>query len=484
MNDSRLENALIEIFGEDNFSKQSEILEDYSSDLSFTSKQSPLCVCWATKRDQVEKIVKLANKLGFPIVPVSSPSQHRFNGDTIPKKEGSVILDLSKLNNILEIDKKNRVIMVEPGVTFGTLITLLKKKGLRLLLPLLPRSDKSVLTTALERVPITLPRHHWDSSDPLLCTEVVFGSGDLFRTGTAAGPGSLKEQKKTGQAQKNPMGPTQFSPYRVIQGSQGSIGVVTWATLKLEFLPTLQKLYHVQSSNLQDLLELQHELIKYRLCEEVFIVNNLNLACLLERKPEKIKELASIHADWNLIFILAGRGKLARDKLEYLDGDLNDILIRLKLNKLDKITAINNHEIINVLNTSTSNPWRLRLKGGSQDIFFLTSMEKIQGFIDIANKKIQDDLGIYIQAINQGTACHVEFNCYHDPLEKENIKDQFIELSITLMDNGAFFNRPYGPLAKDVYARHDENTTIALKKVKGIFDPNNVLNPGVLCFDD
>jgi FAD/FMN-containing dehydrogenase len=52
------------------------------------------------------------------------------------------------------------------------------------------------------------------------------------------------------------------------------------------------------------------------------------------------------------------------------------------------------------------------------------------------------------------------------------------------MDSGAFFNRPYGILAKEVYKRHDESTQMALKKVKKIFDPNNVLNPGVLCFDE
>jgi FAD/FMN-containing dehydrogenase len=51
------------------------------------------------------------------------------------------------------------------------------------------------------------------------------------------------------------------------------------------------------------------------------------------------------------------------------------------------------------------------------------------------------------------------------------------------MDNGAFFNRPYGLWAKEVFKRHQDSTTSALKKVKKIFDPKNVLNPGVLCFD-
>lgn len=57
-------------------------------------------------------------------------------------------------------------------------------------------------------------------------------------------------------------------------------------------------------------------------------------------------------------------------------------------------------------------------------------------------------------------------------------------MEIDLMNSGAFFNRPYGLWAKEVYERHEDSTYRALKKVKRIFDPNNVLNPGVLCFDD
>ena len=44
------------------------------------------------------------------------------------------------------------------------------------------------------------------------------------------------------------------------------------------------------------------------------------------------------------------------------------------------------------------------------------------------------------------------------------------------MDAGAFFNRPYGLWAKEVFDRHTASTQMALKKVKSIFDPNNVLN--------
>ena len=377
MNEEQIYQELVKICGSKFISNDPEVLGDYSTDLSFVEGKKPKYVVWLSNAKQIEKVIKLANSIGFSVIPVSSSSPERYHGDTIPQKDNCIIIDLSRMNKILSIDRKNRVVMLEPGVTFVQLIPILQKKGLRLLQPLYPRDGKSVLTAALERVPITIPRYQWDSSDPLLCTEVIFGTGDLFRTGTAAGPGTIKEQKKSGQAQVNPMGPTQFSPYRLIQGAQGSLGIVTWATLKLELKPTTQKVFHLQSDNLQNLLNLQHKLLKYRLGDEILILNNINLACLVKQKLEDIKQLANSLTEWNLIFVLAGRGSLASDKISYQEGDIQKIIEDLKLDHLKRISPITEREFIYTLNESTSYPWRNRLKGSFQDIFFITNYEKI-----------------------------------------------------------------------------------------------------------
>ena len=487
MSEEQIYQELVKICGSKFISNEPELLNDYSADLSLVEGKKPKYVVWLSKAKQIKKILKLANSLRFSVIPVSSSSPIRYHGDTIPQKDNCIIVDLSRMNKILNIDRKNRVIMVEPGAVFGQLLPILKKKGLRLIQPLHPRDGKSVLTAALERVPTTIPRYQWDSSDPLLCTEVIFGTGDLFRTGTAAGPGTIKEQRKSGQAQVNPMGPTQFSPYRLVQGAQGSLGIITWATLKLELKPTIQKVFHLQSDNLLDLLNLQHQLLKYRLGDEMLILNNINLACLVKQKLEDIKELTNSLTEWNLIFILAGRGKLASDKISYQEGDIQQIIEDLKLDHLKRVSPITDSEINYALNESISYPWRKRLRGSFQDIFFITSYEKIYKFINIVQNAISGDLGIYIQAINQGTSYHCEFDLYYNPnnkVESSLIKEKFLKLSLELMESGAFFSRPYGVWAKEVFKRHEDSTRIALKKVKRIFDPNNILNPGVLCFDE
>jgi FAD/FMN-containing dehydrogenase len=60
-------------------------------------------------------------------------------------------------------------------------------------------------------------------------------------------------------------------------------------------------------------------------------------------------------------------------------------------------------------------------------------------------------------------------------------RELFRDASHRLLWQGAFFSRPYGIWADMVY-NADARTMLATRKVKEIFDPNNVMNPGKLCF--
>ena len=61
------------------------------------------------------------------------------------------------------------------------------------------------------------------------------------------------------------------------------------------------------------------------------------------------------------------------------------------------------------------------------------------------------------------------------------VKELYRKASEELIGQGAYFSRPYGMWANMVYNR-DTQGTIALRKIKQIFDPKNVMNPGKLCF--
>jgi hypothetical protein len=95
-----------------------------------------------------------------------------------------------------------------------------------------------------------------------------------------------------------------------------------------------------------------------------------------------------------------------------------------------------------------------------------------------------ENMGVYIQVVVQGTSCHSEFNLYCDPAnptELERVKWLVNEGSRDLANKGGFFSRPYGAWADMAYNRVAD-TAVMERKVKEIFDPNGILNPGKLCF--
>ncbi|MHA1265239.1 MAG: FAD-binding oxidoreductase [Candidatus Helarchaeota archaeon] len=487
---------LSEIVGKEHiFSSPADLESFYKRYMDSFLVQTPLkpkFIVQVENRDQIEQIIKLGNEQGFTVVPVSSTVSDG-TGAEAPLSDNSIIIDLSRMNKILNVDRKNRVCMIEAGVTFGQLLPVVKNAGLRLLSPLLPSCGKSVVTSALEREPPILPRYHWDASDPLLCTEVVFGTGDLFRTGAAAGPGTIEEQRASGQAQVNPLGPTQFDPFRLIQGAQGSIGIVTWITLKCELLSDIRKLLYVQSENLKEIITFLYTLLKRRFGDELFIVNNLNLSALVRQSNPDIEALFKNFPYWTLLIGLGGRGSFGQEKIDFLEAEISDIAKEQKVELISELKDISNTDLLNLFDTCTDNPWRTRYLGASQNIFFLTTLDKCHSFLEIVKKQAhalgfpETQLGVYIQPLVQGCNCHCEFNIMFDPSNessKKNARELFINASIELMEHGAFFSRPYGFWADEMYKRVSPVVVDSLQKVKAIFDPKHILHRGVLCFKE
>jgi FAD/FMN-containing dehydrogenase len=84
----------------------------------------------------------------------------------------------------------------------------------------------------------------------------------------------------------------------------------------------------------------------------------------------------------------------------------------------------------------------------------------------------------------QGTSYHCEFNLFYDPENPRELNraQELSNLAVrNLMSQAAFFSRPYGDNARTILNR-DAATVAIFKKFKKIFDPNNVLNPGKICF--
>ncbi|MCX8032748.1 MAG: FAD-binding oxidoreductase [Thermoleophilia bacterium] len=482
---------LAEIVGAANVSSEPDVLEQYARDVSFVNHTRPAYVVKPHTAQEVKDLVKLANESRTPLVPVSSGPPH-FRGDTVPTAGGAVVVDLSEMKRIVFVDRPRRVAMVEPGVTFGELIPAATKEGIRLNMPLLPRTTKTVVGSMLEREPVVMPKYQWDISDPLACVEVIFGTGDDFRTGQAAGPGTIEEQWQVGGVQKAPYGPHITAWHRLIQGAQGTIGIVTWASLRCELLPRLQEPYVVASAQLGPLVEMAAWLIRLRMANECFILSNANLAAIFaEDWPNDYVKLKASLPSWTLFYVLAGYEYFPEERVASYQKQVVSLCQRLALEPLRAVGGLSARSIMKAVQNVCPEPyWKLRYKGASEDVFFLTTNDKVEGFVSTMQALAAEvgyaasDLGVYVQPVVQGTACHVEFNLFYDPGDSKEVERTRCLAGIAtkaFLDDGAFFSRPYGEYARDIMNR-DAASLDVLKKLKGIFDPNNIMNPGKLCF--
>lgn len=467
-----------------------EVLREYGSDFSFLRPIPPICVAKPMEREQVIEIVRWASRTKTPLVPVSS-GPPRFRGDTVPSIGGAITVDLSGTKRIVKVTRRNRVALVEPGVTFGELKAALESEGLRPNMPFLPKNSKSVVASMLEREPVLMPKYHWDASDPLACLEIVFGNGEVFRTGEAAGPGTIVEQWSAGGFQKAPYGPGPMHWHRLIQGAQGTMGIVTWASLRCELLPKLEEPFFVPSGDLARLLELSHWLVRMRIANECFILNDTVLAICASKTPQGYNGLKSDLPPYVLFFNVAGYDYLPEERVESYIKGAREILKRIGLEAKKAVSGVSAADFLTMVQKPCEDPyWKLRRKGGCHDISFITVRDRLEDQVLSMNGILRSfqypstEMGIYIQPIVQGTNLHCEFHLFYDPEDRREIqviKSLSEEAVRVLLGKGAFFSRPYDHTARMIMngnASHVE----ALRKIKAIFDPQGIMNPGKLCF--
>ena len=479
---------LLEIVGAENFFDSPEVLKKYSKDFSLVPSGTPNYVVKPKDALKVQKIIQYANEHSIPVVPVSSDVH--FNGATIPK-QGGIVLDLTRMKKVLEIDEANRRVRIEAGVMWQQLTEELAKKGMRMIMPLLPHAGRSVLTDYLEReVPTNTV---YDYCEPMQSMEVVWPNGEIFRMGSASVNGYPDSISKGA----NPSGPG-IDFYRFLQGAQGTMGVVTWANLKIESIPKIDKVFLAPVDDLAYAQEFLYRILPRRIGQECLLLNNVDLAAIVAEKwPGDFETLRATLAPWTLILVVSGLLRRPEEKIAYEENFLNQV-IRNEFRKMelqDNLPGVPGigRKLLSMLRKpwpAEKTYWKNIWKGGSQNLFFIARPVSSTLYVDIVKKTAaqhgypMSDIGIYIQPIEHNRACHMEFTFFYnpaDPSEKARIADLYRNAALALLNQGAFFTRPYGELASMVYERAS-GYTMALKRLKKVFDPKNIMNPGNLCF--
>ncbi|NVM52467.1 MAG: FAD-binding oxidoreductase [Candidatus Helarchaeota archaeon] len=478
---------LVKIVGEDFVVDDPAKIKENLTDYSFFPKHYPQYVIFPKTLKEVQKIVKLANKCEIPVIPRSSDVG--FYGEGFPA-QGGIVVKLSRMNGILDINERNRVIRIETGVKWKDIQEPLKKAKLRPNMHLFPHPEKSVLSSYLERYPSIIPMYEY--SEPLGALEVVMGNGVIFRTGSAAGPGKPEEAPDSVKF-VDPAGPGSSDFYRIIQGSQGTICVVTWGSLKVETIPTLQKACFLSTENLDSLIECIYRFQRRMIGYECFVLNNVNWAIILSQQLSMdYAHLQKALPPWVMLLVFGGLKRYPEEKIAYEEEILFEITKEFAFAPQKDLPEIPNadQEILKIIGEPWQKDpyWKFSLKGNCCDIFFLTTMDKVPTFDKAIKEKIQqlggstDSLGVYLQPIEYGRACHVEYNLFYDETNSEElqrIQEIYREASKVIYDLGGFFSRPYGIWAEMVYTR-DNIYTDTTKKTKEVFDPNNIMHPGYL----
>ncbi len=137
--------------------------------------------------EEVQEIVQIANEFRIPLWPVSTGRNLGYGG-AAPRMSGTMVLDLKRMNRVLEVDDTLAYAIVEPGVSYFEMFRYLRENGHRLWVDCADPGWGSVIGNALEHgVGHSPHRDHFDSHCGM---ELVLANGELMRTGMGALPDS------------------------------------------------------------------------------------------------------------------------------------------------------------------------------------------------------------------------------------------------------------------------------------------------------
>ncbi len=209
------------IVGKENVLTTPEALKAYSYDGTTSWIHEPDCVVFPKNTQEISEIMKIANAEKIPVTPRGGGTN--VSGGSVPWL-GGVVLCLTKMNTIVKVDKENLSVTVEPGVVLQDLNMRLAKEGL-----FFPPDPQSFLGATLggiiaENAGGPACVKYGVTKQYILGLEVVLPDGRITNFG--------------GRTLKNVVG---YDLLHIFISSEGTLGIITKAELKLNPLPLAKK---------------------------------------------------------------------------------------------------------------------------------------------------------------------------------------------------------------------------------------------------
>jgi FAD/FMN-containing dehydrogenase len=332
--------SLVDIFSEENVYDDEEALKEYTQDQSFATGSKPDFVVFAENTEQVQQVVRLANKTRTALIPYSSGLN--FHGAALTSG-GGIIVNLSHMKKILQVDEQNWSAMIEPGVTYEQLQGELMKRGFRLMIPFGAAPGRSVLTSYLERDPAMAATTFEYGNPPIMDTELVLPDGELLRTGlwSAGGdPGGV-------------YGPIRNLILRLWTGAQGTLGIMI--KMCVQIMPFIQerKIYFLCFNELSEVVEAIRMIQRREIGTECFLLNRFNLAALLNKEwgvpktfpaaptpSENFEQLKTALPAWVLSICIHGGPRNPEEKIAYEEEALQEVCSSLNIEAVEALAGV------------------------------------------------------------------------------------------------------------------------------------------------
>jgi len=452
--DEKLKQDLIQIVGEANVTDSLIDRVSFSYDASEHSHR-PEGGVWVESAEQVSEIMKLANRDKIPVIPRGAGTG--LSGMAVPI-QGGIILDLNRMNQILKISIEDRLAVVQPGVVYANLEKALAPDGF--FFPPDPASGKvstlggNVATNAggLKGAKYGTTR------DYVLGLQVVLPDGRIMRTGS--------------KTMKSVSG---YDLTRLFVGSEGTLGIVTEITLKINPKPTATSTALATFDNLEDAGNAINQIMHSGIIPSALeILGRETLSAINQNTDLNLPEVDAM--------LLAETDGYTREETDYQLGKVIDVFRRNNAREVRQAkTAKDVEDLWAARKSAYAVLARIESNFVLEDVTVpMTQITALLKGIQGISEKHHIRIATFGHAGDGNLHPQILYNGY-DPEQVKQMERASADLFKLAIDLGGTLTGEHGiGLSKAPFMtlEHDPVAMDVMRSLKKMFDPNNILNPG------
>ena len=451
--DSKIIDEIILIVGKENTLTALEDRKCYSYDAR-TDGVVPDMVVFPSSAQEVSQILILANDHLFPVIPRGQGTG--LTGGSIPLN-GGVVLVFTKMNRIVEIDTKNLIAVVEPGVITYMFQEEVAKHGL--CYPPDPASYKysSIGGNVAECAGGPNSLKYGVTRDYVIGLEVVVPTGEILNVGV--------------RTMKGVVG---YDLTRLFVGSEGTLGVITRINLKLIPLPEAKVTILALFGRVEDTAEAVSAIIAAKIIPSTIeFMDRASIRCSEQANPmgipEDIEGLLLIEVDGDSVSI---ESQAERIKSVLSEHNAAEIKLTRDPNEADKLWQARR-----VVSQATYNLNPVKV---AEDVVVPRSnIPNLIRFLEQMQKKFEVPILSFGHA-GDGNF-HVSIMIKDTPEDRHKAEGAVREIFAETIRLGGTLSGEHGiGTSKAAYLGMELSPVVmdTMKKIKRLFDPNNILNPG------